>query len=130
MKASTVSSRVWIGVTLLLASVVLTASAFQIPPRVNQPPSLPTEVTELRSSRALDEGENIMAQASVVPQRKDVSWVDLPKSAESSDEDVLPSAEIIIGRIAMVGALGLFANEVISGKSVMEQFIDLYGMMH
>lgn len=47
------------------------------------------------------------------------SWVDLPKTVER--ESTLPKAEIVFGRIAMISAIVLFAGEIFTGHSIVEQ---------
>jgi phosphate/sulfate permease len=60
------------------------------------------------------------------------SWMDLPKSVQKDSrfvEQSLPTAEIIVGRVAMVGAMGLLVGELTTGESVIEQFQDLVQMV-
>lgn len=121
------SSSLWIAVSLVLAAISSCTRAFQIPPPRLSPISTPKSMS-LGSSRAYDDGEPAI-QAAVVP-REDLSWIDLPKSNDSWEKGALPSAEIVIGRIAMVGALSLFLNEILYGKSVLEQFMEAFGMTH
>ena len=76
----------------------------------------------LHSSKAFKEIDQCSDVGSV---RKKASWVDLPKSHEKKDTTVLPPIEIAIGRIAMVAALLLFAGEMLTGKTFLEQVIAL-----
>eukprot|EP00542_Grammatophora_oceanica_P015679 CAMPEP_0194030122 /NCGR_PEP_ID=MMETSP0009_2-20130614/3717_1 /TAXON_ID=210454 /ORGANISM="Grammatophora oceanica, Strain CCMP 410" /LENGTH=138 /DNA_ID=CAMNT_0038670011 /DNA_START=95 /DNA_END=511 /DNA_ORIENTATION=- len=64
-------------------------------------------------------------------QQKQLSWLDLPKSSllnleqdKSSYVKNLPSAELIIGRVAMIGAISLMIGEFTTGASIVEQFTD------
>lgn len=93
---------------LLVLSCAL-ASAFQVSPLKTFRPmsslpvsSVPGEQTE-----------------SVVP-----TWTDLPSKETDTLQKDLDEAEIGIGRIAMVGAIGILARELMTGESILEQFID------
>uniref|UniRef100_A0A7R9ZIK2 Uncharacterized protein n=1 Tax=Pseudictyota dubia TaxID=2749911 RepID=A0A7R9ZIK2_9STRA len=130
-----IPSFLWIGVSLVLAASGPTTNAFQIPPRLEASRASTKDDAGLSSSIAYDDGaEPVTLPASAVspsPQRQEdvPSWIDLPKTSASVGDGALPSAEIIVGRIAMVGALSLFLNEVLYGKSVIEQFVDAFKMM-
>lgn len=57
------------------------------------------------------------------------SWIDLPRpQKETAYRDTLPSIEIVVGRVAMVGALSLFFNELTTGASISEQVMNAIGM--
>jgi hypothetical protein len=54
------------------------------------------------------------------------SWIELPRpfpERKSTDE---PQAELVLGRSAMVGALGFLVGEVLTGESVVEQCADFF----
>jgi hypothetical protein len=58
--------------------------------------------------------------------RKAVSWVHLPRPIQDNRiAAALPSAEEWVGRLAMLGAVGLIVGEITTGHSFSEQFIDL-----
>ena len=51
-------------------------------------------------------------------------WMDLPNPSRTQDDvEKYDGVEIGIGRVAMVGFVGLFVNEVVSGESFGQQFI-------
>jgi hypothetical protein len=104
--------------TLFLALVVAflaqTSFAFVASvPNTKKAPSL--LLTQLRQSAEPFEDK-----------RKAVSWVDLPRPLQDDRiAAALPSAEQWVGRLAMVGAVGLIVGEITTGHSFSEQFIDL-----
>jgi hypothetical protein len=54
------------------------------------------------------------------------SWVNLPRPQEDDELTAsMPSAEQWVGRLAMIGAVGLFIGEITTGESVSEQVMDL-----
>ena len=54
------------------------------------------------------------------------SWVNLPRPQENDESTAsMPSAEQWVGRLAMIGAVGLFIGEITTGESVSEQVMDL-----
>ena len=51
-------------------------------------------------------------------------WIDLPSPPRAQDIiDEYDGVEIAVGRVAMVGFVGLFAKEVISGESFGQQIL-------
>ena len=50
-----------------------------------------------------------------------------PKEVPITKEDL--SIEIIIGRVAMVGFIGLLVREIVSGEKFSEQFIDIVNFL-
>ncbi|GKY93968.1 hypothetical protein MPSEU_000363700 [Mayamaea pseudoterrestris] len=54
------------------------------------------------------------------------SWMDLPSKKEREILTVaqLDGAELLIGRIAMVGAVGIIVNEIFTGASILDQCQD------
>ena len=56
------------------------------------------------------------------------SWIELPRAQESDGlRASLPSAEIVVGRIAMVGSLSLLFTEFTTGASFSDQFMSAFG---
>ena len=53
------------------------------------------------------------------------SWAYLPSKPDFSNMDLPLQTEIWIGRLAMVGAIGLVATEVLTGASFADQIVDL-----
>jgi hypothetical protein len=54
------------------------------------------------------------------------SWVNLPnRETRQEIKTQLFETEISVGRIAMVGAVGLILQELVTGESVLEQLSDL-----
>jgi hypothetical protein len=58
------------------------------------------------------------------PGREEISWLELPtprKQRNSFLDNNLPSVETVVGRVAMIGAIGLLVTEITTGESFMEQ---------
>ena len=53
-------------------------------------------------------------------------WIDLPSPRQEDNVEKYTGVELGIGRVAMVGFIGLFVNEVISGESFGQQIADLF----
>lgn len=54
------------------------------------------------------------------------AWVHLPASKQDNVElKELQRVELMIGRLAMFGAIGLIGKELVTGQSFAEQFLDL-----
>jgi hypothetical protein len=59
------------------------------------------------------------------PGREEISWFELPtprKQRSSFVDHNLPSVETVVGRVAMIGAMGLLFTEFTTGESILEQF--------
>ena len=60
------------------------------------------------------------------PVARDIpSWAYLPSKPDFGNMDLPLQTEIWIGRLAMVGAMGLVATEVLTGASFADQILDL-----
>eukprot|EP00567_Pseudictyota_dubia_P008980 CAMPEP_0197464292 /NCGR_PEP_ID=MMETSP1175-20131217/63946_1 /TAXON_ID=1003142 /ORGANISM="Triceratium dubium, Strain CCMP147" /LENGTH=165 /DNA_ID=CAMNT_0043000265 /DNA_START=256 /DNA_END=754 /DNA_ORIENTATION=- len=108
--------------------VTLPASA--VSPSPQRQEDVPSWIDLPKTSASVGDGAAGVRGLAVAPTTRRRSFMDdLPKTSASVGDGALPSAEIIVGRIAMVGALSLFLNEVLYGKSVIEQFVDAFKMM-
>jgi hypothetical protein len=67
----------------------------------------------------------VLQSASVNNNDKEKSprWIDSPRPRERVDNEKYSNLEMGIGRVAMVGFIGLLANEVISGESFSQQIL-------
>lgn len=66
--------------------------------------------------------------SSVEPQQPPLpAWIDLPAPRPADDFAALELVELIIGRLAMMGAAGLIGKELLTGESFAEQFVDFFG---
>ena len=65
---------------------------------------------------------NLALQASQFRQ-DELPWFELPapRKPKSSFTESLPSVETVVGRVAMIGALGFIFGELTTGESVSEQ---------
>ena len=86
-------------------SVLLRVASFQ----VNRPTARCGN--SLQASRSEDENR-----------RNTLNWTDLPRS-RSSPTELSNTIEIGIGRVAMVGFVGLFAGEIVSQQTFEQQII-------
>lgn len=58
------------------------------------------------------------------------AWIDLPSRRKDDDFAVLEDVEMMIGRVAMVGATALIFQELFTGESILEQVMDLQSHFH
>ena len=60
------------------------------------------------------------------PQQDELSWFELPtpRRQKSALSENLPSVETVVGRIAMIGAVGFMFGELMTGHSVSEQVVE------
>lgn len=60
------------------------------------------------------------------PQQDELSWFELPtpRRQKSTLSENLPSVETVVGRIAMIGAVGFMFGELMTGHSVSEQVVE------
>jgi Leu/Phe-tRNA-protein transferase len=47
--------------------------------------------------------------------------MELPYKAESEPSKLMDSMELWVGRVAMIGATGIFVKEVFTGESILDQ---------
>lgn len=52
------------------------------------------------------------------------SWETLPLRRPRQSRDALDTVELVVGRIAMIGALSLLAGEILNGESIWEQVVE------
>lgn len=64
----------------------------------------------------------VLNSASINDKDQSPRWIDRPR--ERVDNEEYSKVEIGIGRIAMVGFVGLLAGEVVSGESFGQQILD------
>jgi hypothetical protein len=125
-KRTRFTSSIFLTALLLIATLLSTAESFSPSPnktfrRSQLVPTPTTTMTDL--------------QATVFPQDSKIgipgkpnlpAWVNLPnRVSRSAVTDTLFTTEIQIGRLAMVGAVGLFLKEIVTGESVLEQISDI-----
>lgn len=68
---------------------------------------------------------NALRSASLDENDTRPKWIDLPSPSKTQDSiEKYDGIEIGVGRVAMVGFLGLFVKEVISGESFGQQIVD------
>ena len=53
------------------------------------------------------------------------SWIELPRRFLEGQSNQHDDAELLLGRMAMVGALGFLVGEILTGESVIEQCVDV-----
>jgi hypothetical protein len=85
-------------------------------------PSARCFVTSAPSKTAFRPSVSSLRQSSIPEEQP--SWIELPRIVsvrKSTDE---AQAELVLGRLAMVGALGFLAGELLTGESVVEQCAD------
>jgi len=66
------------------------------------------------------------------------AWVNLPSRRREYDSHAeaapgvgaIEELEMLVGRIAMVGATGILLKELVSGESILEQVTDVLGTLH
>ena len=55
-------------------------------------------------------------------QQQDLSWITLPsKTLRIKEPSALDQLEILVGRVAMIGACGIVAKELFTGASILDQ---------
>eukprot|EP00980_Cylindrotheca_fusiformis_P004053 scaffold880_cov132-Cylindrotheca_fusiformis.AAC.49 len=74
------------------------------------------------TSRRASNAGNPLFSASINDKDNSVRWIDRPR--ERVDSEKYSNVEIGVGRVAMVGFVGLLTNEVISGQSFGQQIVD------
>lgn len=52
------------------------------------------------------------------------SWIELPRPFLERQSNQHGDAELLLGRLAMVGALGFLVGEIVTGETVVEQCAD------
>jgi hypothetical protein len=125
------TSSTFLTALLLVATLLSTAESFSPSPnktfRQSQLPT-PTPTT------------TVLNQQTVFPQDSKIGtpgqpnlpeWVNLPnRVSRRAVTSTLFTTEIQIGRIAMVGAMGLIFKEFVTGESVLEQISDIATTLH
>jgi hypothetical protein len=130
---SRVMSSILLTALFLVATLLCTAESFspfpktvgrsqlQTPPTTSSPflqeTSFPRDTIVGKVSRSgMDE-----------KQSKLPSWVNLPnrETARQAVKTTLFETEISVGRLAMVGAVGLILQELVTGESILEQLSDM-----
>ncbi|KAL3943025.1 MAG: hypothetical protein SGBAC_002884 [Bacillariaceae sp.] len=77
------------------------------------------------SKMAQSRDPNALRSASLDENDARPKWIDLPSPSKTQDSvEKYDGIEIGVGRVAMVGFLGLFVKEVISGESFGQQIVD------
>jgi hypothetical protein len=85
--------------------------------------SAPLHLSTMESSSSSQSQQQQQQQ----PQDQSVpSWIDLPNKVDSAPSSALDGMELIVGRIAMIGATGIIIKEVFTGESVLEQCRDAF----
>lgn len=108
---------------LLLALVALVTMSSMSVVESFTPPTLPTKAPLQQQRPTRTAFLTRVHQSSMPSQKTTTSWIDLPN--RDNDEPELFQTEILIGRLAMVGAVALLAKEVITGESFLEQASDV-----
>lgn len=134
------TSSIFLTALLLATTLLSTAESFStVPNKTFQPSQLPksTPVTTLKT---ITTPTKTVLQETVFPQDSKAAvpgqpnlpdWVNLPnRVSRRAVTSTLFGTEIQIGRIAMVGAVGLCIKEVITGESVLEQITDIVTVLH
>jgi hypothetical protein len=111
--------RLLLSALLLVATLLSSANAFSPAPKTFR---LPTRVQVLDSYDY--PGLQDTSETSSQEKRSLPSWVNLPNRVTDETPDLF-NAELSVGRVAMLGAVGLILKEVVSGESVLEQFSGL-----
>lgn len=134
---SRLSSSIFLTALLMVATLLSTGESFSPSPnktfRQSQLSTPPPVTTTTTSSTTL-------FQQTVFPQDSKVGtpgqpnlpeWVNLPnRVSRKAVTSTLFTTEIQIGRLAMVGALGLIVKEFVTGESVLEQISDIATTLH
>ena len=108
---------------VMLAMVFATASAFVAPTHPC------TSVTRSRPATSVQLQQSTIPRESTTDNKESssVAWIDRPR--KSTDDDLLfevaDSTEILLGRVAMVGAVFFLAQEILTGESIPAQLVDL-----
>jgi hypothetical protein len=123
---------------LLVATLLSTAEAFTPSPPTNSKPLRRTKLPTF--TPVTTQTITALNQQTVFPQDSKVGtpgqpnlpeWVNLPnRVSRRAVTSTLFTTEIQIGRVAMVGAVGLILKEFITGESVLEQLSDLVTALH
>ena len=100
-------------VLLLASSALLVPSAESFSVRPNPSSRAPSHL-----------GVNTHLETSATTTRdKSLSWIDLP-SKSSRQQERLDGLELIVGRVAIVGAAGIIIKELVTGESILDQCHD------
>jgi hypothetical protein len=132
------TSSIFLTALLLVATLLSTAESFT-------PPSPPNNKTFRRTelptfTPVTTQTLTVLHQQTVFPQDSKVGtpgqpnlpeWVNLPnRVSRKAVTSTLFTTEIQIGRLAMVGAVGLILKEFVTGESVLEQISDIATTLH
>jgi cytoskeletal protein RodZ len=139
---SRLSSSIFLAALLMVATLLLsTAESFSPSPnktfrqsQLSTPPPTPATTTTTPTSTTTLFQQTVFPQDSKVgtPGQPNLpEWVNLPnRVSRKAVTSTLFTTEIQIGRLAMVGAVGLILKEFVTGESVLEQISDIATTLH
>lgn len=103
----------------MLLQLILSLSLFQFASAFS------TNLGQPTSGKVQSRSTNPLHSASLDENDARPNWIDLPSTPKAQDNiEKYDGIEIGIGRVAMVGFVGMFANEVVSGESFGQQIVD------
>jgi hypothetical protein len=124
-------SSIFLTALLLVATLLSTAESFSPSPKTIGRSQLPTTASSPVLQETSFPRDTIVGKVSLSDmdekQPKALpSWVNLPnRETRQAVKTQLFETEISVGRVAMVGAVGLILQELVTGESVLEQLSDL-----
>jgi hypothetical protein len=87
-------------------------------------PSARGFVTRTRSKTAFLPAVSSLRQSSIPEEQP--SWIELPRLVSVRKTTDEAQAELMLGRVSMIGALGFIVGEILTGESIVEQCADVF----